>query len=215
MAVRTAKIERIAADTASRPRQPRLPIEVRRQQVLDAAFALIVEHGYAAATMEAIARQAGLAKTVVYNAYPRRGPLLEALLERETSRALQMLTSESPVPGSDPNEVLVAWVEHAARAIAENPSLWRLVLAPTEGTPPAVRNAVDMGRALVLGRIRELLAPFLAARPKLAGIDHDLMARSLLAICEQGAVLLLERPEQYPVERVVQFARDFLAALAG
>jgi hypothetical protein len=126
-----------------------------------------------------------------------------------------MLASERPAPGSDPNEVLVAWVAHAARAIAENPSLWRLVLAPTEGTPPAVRGAVEMGRALVLTRIRELLAPFLAARPKLASIDLDLMARSMLAICEQGALLLLEQPEQYPVERVVRFARDFLAALAS
>ena len=72
-----------------------------------------------------------------------------------------------------------------------------------------------MGRALVLTRIRELLAPFLAARPKLASIDLDLMARSMLAICEQGALLLLEQPEQYPVERVVRFARDFLAALAS
>jgi AcrR family transcriptional regulator len=213
--VSAAKIDAIAADAASRPRQPRLPIEVRREQVLDAAFALIVEHGYAAATMEAIARQAGLAKTVVYNAYPRRGPLLMALLERETSRALRMLASERPAPGSDPNEVLVAWVGHAARAIADNPSLWRLVLAPTEGTPPAVRSAVEMGRALVLARVRELLAPFLAARPKLARIDLDLMARSMLAICEQGALLLIEQPEQYPVERVVQFARDFLAALAS
>ena len=188
---------------------------MRRQQVLDAAFALIVEHGYSAATMEAIARQAGLAKTVVYNAYPRRGPLLMALLERETSRALRMLASEPPARGSDPSDVLVAWVEHAARAIAENPSLWRLVLAPTDGTPTAVRNAVEMGRALVLARIRELLAPFLAARPKLVRLDADLMARSMLAICEQGALLLVERPEEYPVERVVQFGRDYLEALAS
>lgn len=183
--------------------------------MLDAAFALIVERGYAAATMEAIARQAGLAKTVVYNAYPRRGPLLMALLERESTRALRMLASKRPAPGSDPNEVLIAWVEHAATAIAEHPSLWRLILAPTEGTPSAVRNAVELGRALVLARLRELLAPFLAARPKLARIDPDLLARSILATCEQCAVLLVEQPEQYPVARVVQFARDFLATLAS
>jgi AcrR family transcriptional regulator len=205
----------VAADAASRPRQPRLPIEVRRQQVLDAAFALIVEQGYAAATMEAIARKANLAKTVVYNAYPRRGPLLQALLEREATRALQMLVSK-PLPRDlDPSAVLLAWVEHAAESIAANPSLWRLVLAPTEGTPPAVRRAVEMGRAVVLKRIRELLKPFLARRPELARIDPDLTARSLLAICEQGALLLIDKPAEYPVQRITRFARDFLAVLAG
>jgi AcrR family transcriptional regulator len=205
----------VAADAASRSRQPRLPIEVRRQQVLDAAFALIVEKGYAAATMEAIARKANLAKTVVYNAYPRRGPLLQALLERETTRALQMLVSK-PLPSElEPRAILLAWVEHAAESIAANPSLWRLVLAPTEGTPPAVRRAVEMGRALVLRRIRVLLEPFLAGRPELARMDPDLTARSLLAICEQGALLLLDQPDEYPVERITQFARDFLAVLAG
>jgi AcrR family transcriptional regulator len=183
--------------------------------VLDAAFALIVEHGYPAATMEAIARRADLAKTVVYNAYPRRGPLLQALLERETSHALQMLLSKPPRAGSDPGAVLLAWVEHAAASIAAHPSLWRLVLAPTEGTPPAVRNAVDAGRAVILERIGELLAPFLAAREALARMDPDLMARSVLAICEGGALLLLDDPVEYPVQRMTQFAADFLAALAG
>ena len=33
-----------------------MPIEVRREQVLDAALRLICEHGYAAANMEALAR---------------------------------------------------------------------------------------------------------------------------------------------------------------
>jgi AcrR family transcriptional regulator len=33
-----------------------MPIEVRREQVLDAALKLISEHGYQAATMDAIAR---------------------------------------------------------------------------------------------------------------------------------------------------------------
>jgi AcrR family transcriptional regulator len=203
-----------AADAASRPRQPRLPIEVRRQQVLDAAFSLIVDQGYPAATMEAIARQANLAKTVVYNAYPRRGPLLQALLERETARALAMLVSKPPPSDSDPGAVLVAWVERAAESIAANPSLWRLVLAPTEGTPPAVRKAVGMGRAVVLGRIRALLDPVLAGRPELAGLDADLAARSLLAICEQGALLMINQPGEYSVERMTRFAREFLAVLA-
>ena len=47
-----------------------MPIAVRREQALDAALALIADHGYGAITMEAIAREGNLAKPVLYNAYP-------------------------------------------------------------------------------------------------------------------------------------------------
>ena len=42
-----------------------MPIEVRREQVLDAALRLITEHGYGATSMEAIAREARLAKAKI------------------------------------------------------------------------------------------------------------------------------------------------------
>src|SRR5882757_2405021 len=79
-----------------RSRQPRMPIEVRREQVLDATLKLIVERGYPAATMEAVARQAELAKPRVYSAYPGRGPLLRALLEREERRVVTALAEAMP-----------------------------------------------------------------------------------------------------------------------
>jgi AcrR family transcriptional regulator len=45
-----------------------MPIEARREQVLDAALRLITDRGYDAVTMEAIARESDLSKPVVYNA---------------------------------------------------------------------------------------------------------------------------------------------------
>ena len=69
------------ATAPPRKRQPRLPIEVRRQQVLDAALSIITEDGYAAVSMEAIARRVDVAKPVVYNAFAGLDALLHALLE--------------------------------------------------------------------------------------------------------------------------------------
>jgi AcrR family transcriptional regulator len=68
-----------------------MPLEVRREQALDAALAIICERGYAAANMEAIARATGVAKTVVYDAYGSRDKLLRALLEREEGHILAAL----------------------------------------------------------------------------------------------------------------------------
>src|ERR1700761_2240094 len=93
----------------TRRRAPRLPIEVRREQALDAALRIICARGYGAANMEAIAREMGVAKTVVYEAFGGRGPLLRALLEREERRILATLAA-APAPEGDPRDVLLAWI---------------------------------------------------------------------------------------------------------
>src|SRR6266567_3249561 len=103
-----------ATGTPRATRQPRMPIEVRRQQALDAALSLIIRHGYGEVTMQAIAREANLAKPVLYNAYPRLGPLLMALLEREQARALTALAEALPpqeADTTDPTELLLGWLE--------------------------------------------------------------------------------------------------------
>lgn len=63
-------------------------LEVRREQDLDAALRLLNQHGYAALTMEAVAKAVDQAKPRVYAAYPGLEPLLVTLLEREKERAL-------------------------------------------------------------------------------------------------------------------------------
>jgi AcrR family transcriptional regulator len=171
-----------------------MPPAVRREQVLDAALRIICARGYAAANMEAIARETGVAKTVVYEAYGSRGELLRALLEREERRILATL--EVPPEGD-----LLAWVEHGLRAVRENPSEWRLLLAPAEGTPELVREHVEAGRAIVLEHLRQLLRPL---RPP----DLELTARAVLAVAERAALDVLEG--DIAPERWLEFTRRIL-----
>ena len=202
---------------ASRQRQPRMPIEVRREQVLDAALRLITEHGYGATTMEAIARDAGLSKPVVYNAYPGRGPLLQALLEREEARAFKALADAMPprVADADPIAAFLVWLGSLARSIAENPVPWRLMLMPSGETPEVVREHVDRGRAFALAQAQSLIEGLLAQRRSAASIDPELAAHSVLAMSEQAAKLMLSDPDEYPPERLVAFAESVLRDLWG
>lgn len=66
------------------PRPAALPGRPRSQlthrAVLDAARELVVERGYAAATIEAIAAKSGVAKTTIYRSWPNRAALLVELL---------------------------------------------------------------------------------------------------------------------------------------
>jgi AcrR family transcriptional regulator len=197
----------------ARARQPRLSIEVRREQVLDAALELIVEDGYAATTMEAIARRVDIAKPVVYNAYPDRGALLTSLLERQESRAMKMLAEAMPPRSTDadPTEAMLAWAHRLATAVREDPATWRLMLLPADGTPPVVREHVDEGRAFVLAQARALLAEIFAGRD----LDLDLAASGVVATAEQLGRLLIADPEAYTPDRVMAFVRQALRLLTA
>jgi AcrR family transcriptional regulator len=192
-----------------------MPIEVRREQVLDAALRLIGERGYGAVTMEAIAREANVAKPVVYNAYPGLGPLLQALLAREEARGLTALLEampDQPVDG-DASATLLLWLRSLAAAIARNPAPWRLMLIPPDETPEVVREHVQAGRSLALGQVRGLTRKLLGRHPSLQHLDEELAAQAVLAIAEHAAKLLINDPDEYPPERLVAFGEALLTAL--
>lgn len=189
-----------------------MPIEVRRQQVLDAALRLISERGYGAATMEAIAREADLAKPVVYNAYPSRGELLEALLEREQQRAFGALVRALPSlpPGGNPVKALAAWLRALSYAVAEHPEPWRLALMPAGETPEPVRQRVEAGRELALAQVRTLVEAFLAQQPALKSLDPELATHAVIGAAERVATLMLDDPESFPPDRLADFGESLL-----
>jgi AcrR family transcriptional regulator len=58
------------------------PAETRREGILDAAQALILKHGLRGTSMEAIAKQAGIAKPTLYAYFPDKTAVFDALLVR-------------------------------------------------------------------------------------------------------------------------------------
>jgi len=84
---------RAARTTAPRGR-PRS--QQARRAVLDAARAIVEKGGYAAATIEAIAARAGVAKTTIYRWWPNRAALVVELLMEMAARAVP------PPSGPDP-----------------------------------------------------------------------------------------------------------------
>ena len=193
-----------------------MPIEVRREQVLDATLKLIVERGYAAASMEAVAREVDLAKPRVYSAYPGRGPLLRALLEREEQRVVATLAEAMPefTDEADFAETLTAAAVNLLRAVADNPNSWQLLMLPADDTPLEVREHVSEGRRFALDQLRELLAWGSTRRTELVDLDLELAARALLAVGEQAVRLVLTEPAEFTPERYGDFARGLLGTLS-
>jgi AcrR family transcriptional regulator len=189
----------------------RLPPEVRREQVLDAARRLLGEGGRRALSIEGVASEAGVSKTVVYNAFDDLDQLMLALVEREERLALAGLAEAAPdlTGNEDPVETLLAWADALARTVAAEPERWRLMLFPPPGTPAAILKRIQRGRDLVVDQLvsaLESLAP--------AGEDWDieLAARSIAAAAEEQARLMAREPDDYPPERIVGFVEALLRA---
>jgi AcrR family transcriptional regulator len=190
---------------------PRLPPEERREQLLDATLSLIVAKGYESVSMEAIARNAGVTKPVVYDLFGSLADLLEALLEREEERALNQLAELMPVPAedADPIQVLVDGIDAFLRAIETRPDAWRLSLMPIEAQPGIVREHVERDRTAVAKQLASIVR-WGVQRLEMPISDVDLLVQTIITLAEQGGRLHLEDPENYSRERIVKFTASLL-----
>src|SRR5688500_19750 len=146
----------------------------RREQLLDATKAVVAEDGLHAVSIEAVARRAGITRPIVYRHFDDLPALLDALVERETARALaQLVAFMPPELAGDPREGLLGTLHAYLQAVESDPVTWRLVLVPPEGAPRLLRERIATGRAAVV----EQLAAAAAGSP-----DPELTARALSAV---------------------------------
>lgn len=185
-----------------------MPLEQRREELLDAALRVLARDGYGAVSIEAIAREAGVTRPVVYHAYDGLEPLLHALLDRSQRAALEsamdlFASQDSPREVGD-------WLLHGAADLLDivqrDPDVWRPVLGITQNAPAVVRERIDA--------TREYLRTLVAQRLELgftrsgSSLDADVLSHVVLITAEHFGRLVLERPELYSRDRL-------LAALSG
>ena len=198
-----------------RPYTRRLPPAERRAQLLDAALAIIARDGYAGVSIDAIAREAGVTRPVVYGVFDGLGDLLYALLDRTEERALTQLMSVVPDDlGTDPPRELIARVVRAlVETVKADPLTWRPILLAPEGTPIDVRDRIDRDREVVRRRFQALLELGAAVRPGTAPIDSELTAHALLGVAEYFGRMIVAEPEMFDGERLVRAVDAFVAAV--
>ncbi|MFA4928481.1 MAG: TetR family transcriptional regulator [Patulibacter sp.] len=192
----------------------RLPREVRREQILDATLRLIAANGFAGMTMEAVAAEAEIAKSVVYAVFGSQEGLQHALMVREQERAF--VDAEAAVAAgaaaSDPlvgiRDGLLVFLD----GVAQSPDTWRLVLLPVAGTPESVGEAIREGRER-WRRALEPVAAQLLGRVGLDDLDHELVAHVVRGNAEYLARLMLEDPERFTRERIAAFASQAAEAI--
>jgi len=88
--------------------------ERTRQSILDAAYGLIIEQGYAATSMRQIAERAGLALGSIYNHFPSKEDVFRAIIQ-ERHPFFQILPLLNSVDGTTIEE----FVRKAARLLID------------------------------------------------------------------------------------------------
>jgi AcrR family transcriptional regulator len=191
----------------------RMTAEERREQLLDATKTIVDRSGFHAVSIEAVAREAGITRPVVYGHFDDLSGLLGALVERESARALGQLSEVLPtdLAEGDPRDQLLAGLRGYLRAAEADPVTWRLVLMPPEGAPDVLREHIARGRAAVVAQLAEAVRPGLGqGRPS---PDPELTALTFSSLADDAARLLLTRPDEFPVERLMVHAGWLLEQL--
>lgn len=182
----------------------------RREQLLDVTKALVAERGFHGVSIEAVARDAGISRPIVYGHFEDLQGLLEALVEREGERALGQLEHVLPtdLTAGDPRELLFLSLSSYLTAVLADPDTWRLVLMPQEGAPPALHAGIEEGRDAIVAQLAGAVKGGFA--PGREPPDPELTARMLSTMADEAARLVLASPQRYPLERVLDHTRWFL-----
>jgi len=198
------------------PGPRRLPPELRRQQLLDVVTQIVLDEGFGAVSIDRVARDADIARTVVYAQFGNLEGLLNALIDRASSRAVGQVSAvipELPVT-RDPDVLLVDAIRAFTTLVRDHPRLWRLVLFPVEGAPTLVRDRITEGRAAVFALLVPLVEWGVRERGGPDGIDTELLARGLLTMGEDAARIIVADPERFTPDRIADFTATLLGALA-
>ncbi|HKU95202.1 MAG TPA: TetR/AcrR family transcriptional regulator [Vineibacter sp.] len=142
----------------------RLPAEEAARlpdRLLDAATAMFLAHGYAKASMEAIARAAGASTKTIYSRYRNKDEILAATIRRMVDRTLPPLLEEleNDADTTEPRTLLATIAARLVTLVTTEDVLgiFRLVIAESPRFPELSRLSTEgPGRAIgFLGRLFE------------------------------------------------------------
>ena len=189
----TRKIQNLA------PRKPRTDAQRNRERILQIAKDAFTRFG-ADASLDDIARQAGVGAGTLYRHFPTRDALIEAVYHTEVAKiaaAEKKFSEEMP-----PVEALRAWmllfVDHIAAKLIIAPALNSVVGGSSrlyEGSRGQIQAAIEslVNRAVKSGEIRKDVEPFDLLRALIGvahvpvGADWQQSARRLVDILITGS----------------------------
>ena len=165
--------------------------EARRQQILDAARACMLEHGLETVSMEMIIARSGLSTGAVYRYFKGKDEIIEAAIAtaaREIGAAVApiLASAEPGLPSQLVEKLLGAWVTYSRSGTGAAAGIDRMPTAlhgwSYAQTDPELKAALRAG----LRGFRELCVPIIKRWQTdgvvAAGADPEALAQLILSI---------------------------------
>jgi AcrR family transcriptional regulator len=158
-------------------RKPRLDAQRNRERILEVAKKAFTRFG-AEASLDDIARQAGVGAGTLYRHFPTRDALIEAVYRSEVEKlaAAERTFAETMAPVEALRAWMLLFVDHIAAKQIIAPALNSVVGGSSklyEGTRGLIQGAIEalVKRAIKSGDIRRDIEPFDLLRA-LIGVSH-------------------------------------------
>jgi AcrR family transcriptional regulator len=153
----------------SGPAYTRLPVDERRQQLIDAGAALFAQRSYEEISMQDVARAAGVSKALLYHYFPSKTELFKAAV---AAKAHDLQVAIDPTGDGTPLEQLARSLDAYLTWIEANATAWSKLMQSATALPEA--------RELVQG-FREQTLEML-----LKGLTNNRKPRPLLLTAIKG-----------------------------
>lgn len=200
-----------AAPPARRPGRPRrLPIDEQRRVVLEAARRLFAEHDFHGTSIEAVAREAGVARPLVYELYGGKSELFVAVVDDAVERMIARFTDQDVVLAERSIRARVrapvaAWFDF----IRDQPDVAAMVriaeyggFGPAKSEIAAGRQRIEDGLAAVYQLAWEPFAPITLEAARLL---------ALLTLSAVEAVGFRQVAEPlWPRDATIDFVTEFI-----
>jgi AcrR family transcriptional regulator len=159
-----------------RPRKPRADAVRNYERVLEAAKAVFSQGG-AEASLEAVAKHAGVGIGTLYRHFPTREILYEAVYRREVEQLVEL--AEDLKTEAAPTEALRRWLRANVEFIATKKGMAAALALAAHGSTDLVAYSLDrLTRA-----VGDLLRRAVAAGEIRADIGPEDLLRALVGMC--------------------------------
>jgi len=171
-----AKADAMTHQPVIEKRKPRADAIRNRERVLEAAKA-VFSHGGPEASLEAVARRAGVGIGTLYRHFPTREALYEAVYRREVEQLVELAKHlETKIA---PAEALRRWLRAGVEFMATKKGMAVALAMAAHGSSEFVAYSLDR----LTWAVGELLRRAAAAGEIRADIDPEDLLRALVGMC--------------------------------
>ncbi len=181
--------------------------ERSKEKILDAATELFSENGYNATSISDIAKKAGISKGLVYNYFKSKEDLLDAIIFKsfeEFDRLYDILSSDT----ENPLEGLYKVLEETMNSVKQKPQFWKLItgLSYKKQIRERYSNQINERKSKYVE-----LGIILLNKMKVKDPLMDFLF--IAAIIDGISLHILEEPDQYPIEQMIQIFKEKMEKL--